>query len=444
MHAKALRLFLCVFALSSAAFAAKSISTVAGLPPEAQSIIAAAIRANNAVSGDTWIKQATLTPSNGGSGDIYGFGLGSVAVDGNIIAVGVPFYSGNGAPYPGAVYVFVKSGSDWTTMTQAAILTASNPATEAQIGATVAISGDTIVTGTLNLGSPYVAAVYVYVKPATGWTNMTETAQLTSTDGGINAHSVAISGNTIVASGPDAATSSLYVYVEPAGGWTNMTQTAELTASASSHLNYIGGAVSIDGNTVAATAEYPGGSRLLGAVAVFVEPTGGWTNMTQTAVLSATDAGATLRPVAISGNTIAAGDQGAVIQGNAAAGNVHVYVRPASGWRNMSQTAILSASDAAGGEVLGYSVGIDGNTIVAGAPGADINFHQNSGAAYVFTAPPSGWVNMTESAKLYFPDGYAGGLGDAVAIQGNIIVASAPYTDEDGQQYVGEAVVFQQ
>jgi hypothetical protein len=271
---------------------------------------------------------------------------------------------------------------------------------------------------------------------------MTQTAKLTASDGGMAARTVSMSGNTIVASAPNGAVAG-YVFVEPPSGWTNMTQTAELTLTTPSGLGNHG-PIAIDGSTVAVSAGKNINNRNVGRVAVYVKPATGWSNMTPTAVLSPTDIGATLTPVAIKGIVIAAGDAGAVTNGQIAAGNVHVFVEPAGGWINATQTAVLTASDAALNSELGYSVAVDGNTIVAGAPGATINGHSFAGAAYVFTAPSSGWVNMTESNKFYFPDGYAAALGDAVAIQGNTIVASAPYTDEGIQQYVGEALVFQQ
>jgi FG-GAP repeat len=87
-------------------------------------------------------------------------------------------------------------------------------------------------------------------------------------------------------------------------------------------------------------------------------------------------------------------------------GAVLVFVKPATGWTDMTETALLLASDGRPGEYLGESVAIsdDGSTIVAGAPlwPADHTFR---GAAYVFVRPTSGWANMTETARLTSTDG---------------------------------------
>jgi len=56
----------------------------------------------------------------------------------------------------------------------------------------------------------------------------------------------------------------------------------------------------------------------------------------------------------------------------------------------------LTASDGANGDGFGVSVAIDGNTVIVG--GAIINGNQEQGVAYVFVKPPSGWTNMTQTA----------------------------------------------
>jgi hypothetical protein len=90
------------------------------------------------------------------------------------------------------------------------------------------------------------------------------------------------------------------------------------------------------------------------------------------------------------------------------------------------QLAELTASDGASGDFMGISVGISGQTVVVGAPGATVGANAGQGAAYIFVKPPSGWANMTETAKLTASDGQAGdGFGGAVGIAGNTIVVGA-------------------
>ena len=86
-------------------------------------------------------------------------------------------------------------------------------------------------------------------------------------------------------------------------------------------------------------------------------------------------------------------------------GAAYVFTEPASGWANMSQTAELTASDGAEYEAyddnLGFSVSINGKTVAIGMSGNMYNGNTGQGAAYVYTEPGLGWVNMTESRQAY-------------------------------------------
>src|ERR1700676_707069 len=89
---------------------------------------------------------------------------------------------------------------------------------------------------------------------------------------------------------------------------------------------------------------------------------------------------------AVSGNTVVVGAFDANIEKT---GNAYVFVKPSSGWGNMTQTATLTPSD--GGEGFGTSVAISGDTIIVGAANASNQYGrtpdrqtQGPGAAYIF------------------------------------------------------------
>ena len=114
------------------------------------------------------------------------------------------------------------------------------------------------------------------------------------------------------------------------------------------------------------------------------------------------------RAIAIGGNTVVASPIG---------GSVFVYVKPASGWHTTRQTAILSPSNPSVAANFGSSIAIAGNTIVVGCDQASVGGNSGQGALYVFVEPVGGWTNMTETAILTASDGKAGyGLGATVAI----------------------------
>ena len=67
----------------------------------------------------------------------------------------------------------------------------------------------------------------------------------------------------------------------------------------------------------------------------------------------------------------------------------------------------IRASDAQMGDYFGISVAISGDTVVVGAASDDIGANLNQGSAYVFVKPAGGWADMTQTAKLTASDGAA-------------------------------------
>jgi len=366
-------------------------------------------RARYPITIDPWVQQAKLSSSGGASGDLFGC---SVAISGNTIVVGAYGVQSS----QGAAYVFVKPASGWQDMTQTAELTASNGAAGALFGWVVAISGNTVVVGAPWQsvgGNARQGEGYVFVKPKGGWKNMTETARLTASDGQQYdqlSDAVAIVGDTVVAGEPaetqgctNNEPGAAYVFVKASGGWKSMTQTAKLTASGAVNGDQVGYAVAMTSNTVVVGAvEYCSNGN--GAAYVYVEPSGGWSNMTQTAKLTASD-GAPQDllgySVSISGNTIVAGAPSASLHSHVGQGKAYVFVEPSGGWSDMTQTAKLSASDGGAGDYFGSGVANTSSTIAIGAPHAGcplcfVATGDQNGEVYVFYKPSSGWKSTSK------------------------------------------------
>lgn len=127
--------------------------------------------------------------------------------------------------------------------------------------------------------------------------------------------------------------------------------------------------------------------------------------------------------VSADGSTVVAAAWAATISGKVGQGALYVFERPAGGWANGTQAAKLTTSDGAAQDTLGYSVAVssDGSTVVAGAIFATEVSNQNGpGAAYVFVRPASGWTNATETARLTASDRVSGNnFGIAVAMSGD-------------------------
>ncbi len=374
----------------------------------------------------------------------------SVSVDGDYAVVAAYGYNG----YQGRAFVLYNTGTSWDTV---AILTASDGEQNDYFGYSVSISGSTIVVGAYGdkdkENNDYLGAAYVFVKPTSGWTTMTETAKLTASDGAESDYfgiSISISGNTIVVGAykeDSKATNSgsAYVFEKPASGWSTSNESAKLTASDAAASDYFGRSVSIYDSTIVigAYCDDDNGSGS-GSAYVFNEPTTGWTTMSETAKLTASD-GASYdyfgRSVAISDSTIVIGAFSDDDNGSCS-GSAYVFKESTTGWASMTETAKLTASDGSGSDDFGYSVSISDSTIVIGAYYDNDNGY-SSGSAYVFKEPTTGWITMTETAKLLAADGAIGDhFGCSVSISDNTIIIGADCSVDIGINS-GSAYIFE-
>ncbi|MFO1497276.1 MAG: integrin [Verrucomicrobiota bacterium] len=180
-------------------------------------------------SGTNWSQQAYLKASNTGSSDEFGW---AVAISGDTVAAGAAGegsdavevngdQNNNRTPGAGAVYVFVRQGTNWL---QQAYLKASSVLGDDGLGFSVALSGDVLVAGApgddnrtpgINPGpsdeSAFNAgAAYVFVREGTNWTQRaylkgSNTAgPLPGEDYGDDLgadHMVAVSGDTVIVGG---------------------------------------------------------------------------------------------------------------------------------------------------------------------------------------------------------------------------------------------------
>jgi len=397
---------------------------------------------------DPVIQLAKLTPSNGTTAGLFG----AAAISGDTVAVGA--YSSSLGQ--GLVYIFVKPSSGWANMTETAQLTTSQTPNCCGFGQSVAISGDVVIAGSGGDGANQAGVVYVYIKPASGWTNMTESATLSPSDGysglGFGA-SVASDGNTIAVGATSCSgdgnfgNGEAYVFVKPASGWSNMTETGILGESDPAQCDEYGYSIAVSGNTVVVGKTNPGFSPPgFGAGYVFVKPASGWANRTQTAKLTTSDivAGDGLgTSVAVSGDTVVVGAPGTQNFAQEGGGGAYVYVKPATGWVNMSQTAKLTNLRGSASASFGDGLAINGNTIFVGddAPGTNST---SPGALYIFVKPSSGWKNAAQpNARLIANDGKNGdGFGKPVSVSGKTIVVGARCATVNGNTCEGAAYVF--
>ena len=99
----------------------------------------------------------------------------------------------------------------------------------------------------------------------------------------------------------------------------------------------------------------------------------------------------------------------------------------------------ILANDGAAGDVLGFSVAVDGNTALIGAL-EDDDAGADSGSAYVYVRDAQG--NWDLQAKLLPGDGTAGDhFGHSVSLDGDTALIGA-HDDDAGGAQAGSAYVF--
>lgn len=294
-------------------------------------------------------------------------------------------------------------------------LKASNTNNNAWFGSALALSGNTVVIGAPGEASsatgingnqndtsaPNAGAVYVFIRDATGWSHQAYIKASNTNAGDYFGTSVAIDGDTLVvgAFGEKSNTKGIngnqsdnsltnagavYVFVRNGTTWT---QQAYLKASNTDFDDYFGMPVGIDGDTIVVSAHHEQSNSR--------EINGDQTN-----------------------------------NGAPFAGAVYVFLRNGTTW---SQQAYLKASNAEGGDYLGYSLAIDGDTVVAGAvsessnaTGVNGNQADNSsfaaGAAYVFVRNGTTW---TQQAYLKGTGSYGAQFGAGVAVNDNTVAVGS-------------------
>ncbi len=382
-----------------------------------------------------------LTASDAEAKDQLGI---SVAVSGDTAVAGVPFEDAFGAN-SGAAYVFQRNqgGADnWGDVTK---LTASDAEFGSEFGdkfgISVAVSGDTIIVGTLVQDSFDLrrGAAYIFQRNQGGAGNWGEVKRITSS--GSESHdwfgwSVGVSGDTAIVGARFEEAGAAYVFQRDQGGADNWGEVTKLTASDAQARDNFGISVAIGGDTAVVGINEDAGPIRAGAAYIFERDQGGADNWGEVSQITASDAG----PgddfgwsVAVSGNTVVVG------MGHLA-GAAYVFERNQGGADNWGEVTKLTASDAGRGGEFGRSVAVSGDTTVVGARSAVFG-DGRSGAAYVFGRDQGGGENWGEVTKLVASDAQDRLFGYSVSVSGDTVVVGAPHDDEAADA-AGAAYVF--
>lgn len=366
---------------------------------------------------------AKLLASDGAADDLFGF---DVDVDGDIYAVGSPDHDHAGVPSSGAVYVYLREGTEWIEEQE---LVASDAEAGDDFGWSVAVGGDRVIVGApsdsttngINSGS-----AYVFRREGTTWI---EEFKILASDGvgsdefgwsvAFDAdENLALIGARGVATPAGASAGAAYVFRREGLIWI---EEAKLTASGQGSA-FFGWSVGIDGDYA-----------IIGAPAASSVYTFRWdgTSWIEEGPLPVSGGG-TGFSVSIAEDVALVGahldDQVAID-----AGAVHVFRREPTQW---VEEETLLASDGTEDALFGYRVSTTGEHAIVAAPG-DPSAGINSGSAYFFAFAGGSWI---EETKLTPTDGMACDVfGVSASLEGDFAILGSFAADlgiDSGAAYV--------
>ena len=321
--------------------------------------------------------------------------------------------------------------STWTEIK----LTAPTLVGAAQFGAAVAADGANVLIGAPGDDGAATTSGAAYLAEIVNG-NWSTLLKLTADDGvaadqfgsavAFGADFLAIGARGHDAAGANAG--AVYVFRNSGGLWS---QEAKLTPSEVGD-TFFGHTVTADGNRIAVGAPYRGsGATNSGAVYIFEYDGAAWQQIAR--LTSGSPGGAVLSDlfgwsVDIQGDTL--------VVGAYLGDRVYHYTFANGAWTLAGEVSGVGVQS---GDQYGYAVALDGATLVVGAP-ADNTASNSAGAIYIFEDNGSGW---SQQAKFIPAVGLAGSrLGWSVAVLGNMIAAGARESkglddrDESGSAYV--------
>jgi Flp pilus assembly pilin Flp len=349
----------------------------------------------------------------------------AVAMDGDTLLAGAP---GDGGSI-GAVYVYVRQGGLWSEQQK---LTAADGTAGDAFGYSVSLEGDTALVGAFakSVGAHQTGAAYVFTRSGATWSQQ---ARLTASDAAMETYfgtSVSLSGGSaLIGAYYEAGSGGAYVFT---GGGASWTEQAIILPSDGEVNDHFGSAVALDGDTAVITSPADDDTAdYSGSAYVYTRSGLVWT---ERAKLHASDPAASAAfgySVAMDGGTILVGCYGA--GGYEGAG--YVFTGSGASWPLQAR---LSADDAVAGDLLGFSVALDGNRALIGALGKG-TAAMGAGGVYAFTRSGSTW---TQHPPIYAGDASENqGFGYAVAVSGSRGVTGA-IGDGDGGELAGAGYVL--
>jgi hypothetical protein len=315
------------------------------------------------LQGGTWVQEQKLLASDGNPGDRFGE---AVSVSDNVVVIGA-LLDRDVAHIAGAAYVFRYNGSTWVEEQK---LTASDAAIGDLFGTSACIDGDTLIIGAPSKGLvARSGSAYIFRYEGSSWVEKQKLVA-SDTDGNDDfGHSVSLSGNVAVVGEPEYGvkfpspeTGSAYVFRLENDLWV---EEAKLTASDAAPDDWFGISVAVDGEVVlvGSLLDDDQGAR---SGSAYVYRFDGATWIEEQKLLASDGASCDMFGSAVSlcGDVAVVGAHGDSHSGIQFTGSAYVFRFNGITWQEVEK---LTASDAAGSDLFGHAVSVEGGVVAASA-----------------------------------------------------------------------------
>jgi choice-of-anchor B domain-containing protein len=289
---------------------------------------------------------------------------------------------------PGIVYIYRKSGNTWM---EAGQFQASDADRADGFGAGLVTNGQSLAVTATNRGDGR-GAIYFLERSGNSWRETGRVARTDAQAGDGFGAALAMTENALFVGTPqaDSGRGAVVVYRRGPAGWA---QSARLTLPARTPLDLFGASLATDGRRVFIGA--PGHGERAGAVLVYTEQAGEWTEQARLAIETA-------EPEARFGTAIDVNNGIALVSAptlGAGAGAVFAFREEGGGWAQVGrvnspdgapaggQRGAAGGGRRGGGGGFGVDVALDGTRAWIGSPGSG-----EAGAAFVVDVRANNWT----------------------------------------------------
>ncbi len=387
--------------------------------------------------GSSWIEEQKLTGSDSQSGDAFG---DAVHIEGNYAMVGARYNDGSRSN-AGAVYMFSHNGSSWQ---QDQKLSVSTGSTDLQFGYHIALDGTYAAIGAYgdDMNGLNAGAAYIFERVGGVWT---EKQRLTAADAdagdmfgvwlGLSGATLAIGAREDDEAAGDAG--AVYIFTRNQDGSWN--QDSKLTAEDAAAGDKFGEHLAIEGDRIIVGASPHDEAALNGgAVYLFTLIGGVWQQTGKFIADGLDDHDHFGTGVGISGENLISGAHGDDDNGSSAGA---IYMLEQLCYSVGSDECMLNkvlSSDGVLGDQFGAAVAVSGRRAIVGAHNSDARA-LNGGAAYFYEESNGIWTQMQQ----VLPGGLDANdlFGQSVWIDANLAIVGAREDDDRGLN-AGAAYVY--